>query len=66
MSDIKLLAKDDTYEIRNHHNVLLGYIKRNGNYYFFYPRKEYPNFSAHHLEEIAKHLRKLNSLFKLW
>jgi len=52
--------KDKTYDVRNHNGALMGFIKHNSNYWWFYPRTDWESYSSYQLEEIVKFLNRLN------
>jgi len=49
----------DTYTVKNHNGALIGNIKKDGIYYYFYPRKDF-NFSSYQLGKICDYLDGIN------
>jgi len=57
---VSIVPKDETYEVRNHNGATMGFAKKDSDYWWFYPREDWTNYSAAQLKEIAECLDKLN------
>jgi hypothetical protein len=58
---VSISPKGGEYEVKNHHGAVMGFAsKDNSDYWWFYPKKDWTNYSSAQLKEIARLLDELN------